>query len=73
MDFFSEIAGSNFTNEYPADQPPSTPYPDPSKPGQTPPMNPTPDVPGTDAPEVYTGTSMEPQSPEQDESTDENE
>lgn len=67
MDFISGVSYANFNNDYPGDQPPATSYPDPQKPGQQAPMNPTPKVPGTDAPEVLTGKEIEPQEQEGDE------
>jgi len=67
MDFQLNTYNS-FVSELPDDQPPATSHPDPQKPDQMEPMNPTPEVPGTDAPEVYTGTSFEPTPSEEDES-----
>ncbi|MCE6993166.1 hypothetical protein [Dyadobacter sp. CY323] len=52
----------------PDKQPPATSYPEP---GQTAPLNPTPDVPGPDAPEVETGSRMDTDIPAEE--TDENE
>ncbi|NIJ54096.1 hypothetical protein [Dyadobacter arcticus] len=49
--------------EMPGTQPPSPSYPEP---GQQAPMNPTPIVPGTDAPEVSTGTNMDDDIPAED-------
>jgi len=58
---------NGLVSEFPDDQPPATSYPDPHKPGQMPPMNPAPEVPGADAPEVDTGSRVSPALPEEDE------
>jgi hypothetical protein len=63
MDFMTGYSYGNFTSEMPDKQPPATSYPEP---GQTAPMNPQPDVPGTDAPEVYTGNKTEENASTQD-------
>lgn len=55
--------------EYPDKQPPAPSYPD--KPGETAPLNPRPNVPGTDAPEVSTGSGMDDDLPAEE--TDERE
>ncbi|KAA0993206.1 hypothetical protein [Dyadobacter aurulentus] len=68
MEFISNYSFKEVTSELPDEQPPSPSYPEP---GQTAPMNPTPDVPGTDAPEVSTGTRIDKDEPAED--TDENE
>ncbi|WP_221392273.1 hypothetical protein [Dyadobacter sp. NIV53] len=70
MEFQTNNFSNGFVSEFSADQPPATSYPDPHKPGQMGPMNPTPDIPGTDAPEVNTGTSIEPLTPDQQENSD---
>ena len=73
MDFQLNNDYNLFVSELPDDQPPATSYPDPQKPGQMEPMNPTPEIPGTDAPEVQTGTNIEPSSAEKEESSAEEE
>jgi len=67
MNYQPNFNSDGFVREFPDDQPPATSYPDPQKPGQMPPMNPTPDIPGTDAPEVETGSGVSPDLPEEDE------
>ena len=62
---------TNIFNEFPDDQPPATSYPDPQKPGQMAPMNPTPEVPGTDAPEVEKGSNIDAPSSADDETDEE--
>ncbi|MCF0069944.1 hypothetical protein LZD49_05645 [Dyadobacter sp. CY261] len=69
MDFQNQYAFAFPTSEMPDDQPPATSYPE--KPGETGPLNPTPDVPGADAPEVSTGTRIDDDQPAEE--TDENE
>ena len=68
MEYLTGESYASFTNEMPDKQPPAPSYPEP---GQQAPMNPNPDVPRTDAPEVETGTRMEDDLPAQE--TDENE
>ena len=67
MNYYSVNLNSFFVSEFPDDQPPATSYPDPQKPDQMPPMNPRPYVPGTDAPEVDTGSKIENEDDEADE------
>ena len=55
---FNDLFGA-IMNESPGDQEPAT-FPDPKHPTQMPPLNPTPDVPGTDAPEIVPGTNVKP-------------
>jgi hypothetical protein len=54
---------ASLINEMPGTQPPSPSYPEP---GQIAPMNPTPGVPGTDAPEVNTGSRVDEDAPDED-------
>ncbi|WAC14280.1 hypothetical protein [Dyadobacter pollutisoli] len=63
MDFQTKYINPDFVSALPDDQPPATSYPEP---GQTPPLNPTPEIPGTDAPEVNTGSRIDDDSPAQD-------
>jgi hypothetical protein len=63
MDFQTNYAFPDVTSELPDKQPP---WPDLSDPGQTAPLNPSPDVPGADAPEVSTGSRMDEDIPAQD-------
>lgn len=55
---FNDLFGA-IMNESPGDQEPAT-FPDPKHTTQMPPLNPTPDVPGTDAPEIVPGTNVKP-------------
>lgn len=68
MDFKDQYHLTLFTSELPDEQPPATSYPE--KPHETGPLNPTPGIPGTDAPEVNTGSRVDDNEPEE---TDENE
>ena len=68
MDFQNQYAFALPVSELPDDQPPATSYPE--KPRETGPLNPTPDVPGPDAPEVNTGSRIDQEDAEE---TDENE
>lgn len=63
MDFQTNYFIPNFVSESPDEQPPATSYPEP---GQTAPLNPTPGIPGTDAPEVNTGSRIDEDIPAQD-------
>ena len=63
MEFLMHEEYDTLVAEAPDKQPPATSYPEP---GQTAPMNPTPDVPGTDAPEVSTGSRATPEEPAQE-------
>ncbi|MGV3603507.1 MAG: hypothetical protein ACO1N1_19970 [Dyadobacter fermentans] len=69
MDFQTENDTTAPTAVRPSHQPPSPSYPE--KPRDTGPLNPTPDVPGTDAPEVSTGSRIDDDEPAQE--TDEDE
>lgn len=69
MDFQNQYAFDLPVSEMPDDQPPAPSYPE--KPRETGPLNPTPGVPGTDAPEVNTGTRIDRDEPA--EQTDEDE
>ncbi len=61
MDFQDiELAGFPVA-EIPGDQPPAPSYPE--KPREPGPLNPRPNVPGTDAPEVSTGSGMDDDKP----------
>lgn len=61
MEFQSQFAFASTVAELPDDQPPATSYPE--NPRETGPLNPTPDVPGPDAPEVNTGTRIDDDQP----------
>lgn len=61
MDLYNQYAFAFPVAEMPDDQPPVPSYPE--KPGETGPLNPTPDVPGTDAPEVNTGSRIDDDEP----------
>jgi hypothetical protein len=63
MELLTNYAYPDVVNEMPDKQPPATSYPEP---GQQAPLNPTPDVPGTDAPEVNTGSRMDDDVPAED-------
>lgn len=52
-------------NDFPGTQLPDS-YPNPENPTIPMPLNPNPDVPGTDAPEVVPGTNVQPQNPGED-------
>lgn len=69
MQYQSQSTFDSTVAELPDDQPPATSYPE--KPRETGPLNPTPDVPGTDAPEVNTGTRIDDDQPAEE--TDEEE
>lgn len=69
MDFQNQYAFAVPVAEMPDDQPPSPSYPE--KPRETGPLNPTPDVPGTDAPEVNTGSRMDEDQPAEPTEADE--
>ncbi len=63
MEFTTNYAYPDLVDEMPDEQPPSTSYPEP---GQTAPLNPKPEIPGTDAPEVSTGSRMDEDIPAED-------
>ncbi|MCE7064724.1 hypothetical protein [Dyadobacter sp. CY326] len=63
MEFLINEAYYTLVAEAPDKQPPAPSYPEP---GQMAPMNPTPDVPGTDAPEVSTGSKVDSDEPAQE-------
>jgi hypothetical protein len=67
MAYLTDYYSNSFVSEFPDDQPPATSYPDPQKKEQQAPMNPTPYVPGTDAPEVVPGSNVEEAAPEESE------
>lgn len=69
MDFQSQYTFALPVAEMPDDQPPATSYPE--KPRETGPLNPTPDVPGTDAPEVNTGSRIDEDQPTEPSDEDE--
>ena len=69
MDFQEHYTGVFPSAEMPDDQPPAPSYPE--KPRDTGPLNPTPDVPGTDAPEVNTGSRIDEKTPAEPASEDE--
>jgi hypothetical protein len=69
MDFQNQYEFALPIAEMPDDQPPAPSYPE--KPQETGPLNPTPDVPGTDAPGVNTGSRID--ADEQAERKDEDE
>ncbi|TLV03006.1 hypothetical protein [Dyadobacter luticola] len=58
IDFYNDIV-----SEMPDKQ---VPYPEYNEPGQAPPLNPTPLVPGPDSPETNTGSRMDDDIPAQD-------
>jgi hypothetical protein len=68
MDFQNQHFYAFAASELPDEQPPATSYPE--KPHETGPLNPTPGILGTDAPEVNTGSRIDDDEPEE---TDENE
>ncbi|TKT87505.1 hypothetical protein [Dyadobacter frigoris] len=56
---------NSIMSEFPGTQLPDS-YPNIGNPTIMPPMNPTPDIPGPDAPEVVPGTNVEPQTEDGD-------
>ena len=56
MDLMMQEQYDTMVAEFPDKQPPATSYPEP---GQQAPMNPTPGIPGSDAPEVSTGSRID--------------
>ena len=69
MDFQSQYVPAFSLAEMPDDQPPAPSYPE--KPRETGPLNPTPHVPGTDAPEVSTGSRIDEDQPAEQNNEDE--
>ncbi|SEI95288.1 hypothetical protein SAMN04487995_2709 [Dyadobacter koreensis] len=61
---YNDLFGS-IMNDIPDKQMPDS-YPNTQNPTIMPPMNPTPDIPGTDAPEVVPGTNIRPQTENED-------
>jgi len=64
MDYRDIEMGGFPVAEMPGDQPPAPSYPE--KPREQSPLNPRPNVPGTDAPEVSTGSGMDDEKPAED-------
>ncbi|WP_353719675.1 hypothetical protein [Dyadobacter sp. 676] len=69
MNLETEYTEAAPTAVKPTHQPPAPSYPE--KPRETGPLNPTPDVPGTDAPEVSTGSGVNLDEPAQETDADE--
>jgi hypothetical protein len=68
MNMQNQFSFEDIVAEAPDKQPPAKSYPEP---GETAPLNPNPEVPGPDAPEVNTGSRIDDDLPAQD--TDEDE
>lgn len=64
MNYQNIELGGIFVAEMPGDQPPAPSYPE--KPREQGPLNPRPNIPGTDAPEVSTGSGMDDDKPAED-------
>jgi len=61
---YNDLFGS-IMNDFPDKQMPDS-YPNTQNPTIMPPMNPTPDIPGPDAPEVVPGSNVRPQTEDGD-------